>query len=367
MGLFDAVRDWRERRQALKELKEIKRQAEPYEIFEKRRLLDLMEEAAIREQPELAVQTWQQLAILDRDLAITSDRAISTLIGLGMFDIAEEAIASALQRFPNARQSAEHHAILAKYRGDLELAAERWAYVRARFPDSLRGYVDGGDCLKWLGRTDEADALLAAAVARAPEEYLPAAHYAGVAEHKKDWPAALERWAHVREHFGNATGWVQSAACLREMGRDPEAEHLLLKADILFGGNLAILTELAWIAQRSRNWPEALLRWHRVREAFPRAIMGYLGPAATYREMGSPDEADALLESGVKRNDDDPDLLVEYARSAHGRGQWDEAIRRWAMMRDLYPERAEGYDGGAAALRAVGREEDASLILAGKV
>ena len=368
MGLFDVIQDWRERRQTLKELRSIKREAAPYEVFEKKRLLELMEEAAIREQPELAVQTWQQLATLDRDLAITSDRAISTLIGFGLYDMAEEAITAAMQRFPHSCQSAEHHAIVAKYRGDLELAAERWAYVRAHFPETLRGYIDGGDCLKWLGRTDEADALLAKAVARAPEDYLAAAHYAGVAEHKKDWPAALERWAYVREHFGNATGWIQSAACLREMGRDPDAEQLLFKADGLFAGNPAILTELAWIARRRKDWPEALLRWHRVREAFPRAIMGYLGAAGTYQDMGKPDQADAILESGVKRSADepDPDLLVEYARFAHGQGQWEVAIRRWARLRELFPQRPEGYDGGVAALRAVGREEEASHVLASR-
>lgn len=366
MGLFDAVRDWRERRQVMKELRSIKRDEAPYEFFEKGRLLNLMEEAAIREDPAFAARTWQQLATLDRDVAITSGRAINVLIGLGLLDMAEEAITAAMVRFPFSATSAEHYATVAKYRGDLEQAAIRWGHVRERFPDSLRGYVDGGDCLKWLGRTDEADALLAAAVARAPDEYLAAAHYAGVAEHVKDWKTALHRWTLVRERFGNPIGWVQSAACLREMGRDPEAEQLLFKADGLFAGNLAILTELAWIARRRKDWPETLERWHRVREAFPRAIMGYLGAMGTYQDMGKPVEADSILESGVKRNEDDPDIYVEYARFAHGRGDWDEALRRWETMRERFPERAEGYDGAAAALKAVGRDDEASRVLASR-
>ncbi len=364
MGVFDAVRDWRQRREAMRELRSIKRQEAPYEDFEKRRLLELMEQAAIREDPAFAARTWQQLADLDRDVAITSDRAISALIGLGLFDMAETAITAAIARFPFLASSAEHYAILARYRGDLEQAAIRWEQARQRFPDSLKAYVEGGDCLKWLGRTQEADALLAAAVAKAPDEYQPAAYYAGVAEHVKDWETALQRWTYVRERFGNPAGWVQSAACLREMGRDPEAEQILFQADTLFAGNLSVLTELGWIARRRQDWPEALLRWHRVREAFPRAIMGYLGASGTYQDMGNLAEADAILLSGVERNEDDADLYVEYARFAHNRGDWEEALRRWETIRQRFPDRPEGYDAAAAALNAMGRDQEASRVLA---
>jgi tetratricopeptide (TPR) repeat protein len=367
MGLFDSFREWRDRRKAFAELRWIKIGEEPYEHFERQRLIELMQEAAIREDGALAASSWEQLNILNRDVAITSTKVLSVLIGMSLFDLAERAITAGMARFPALPEPAEHYAILAKYQGDLEQAAIRWADVRRRFPHRLSGYTNGGECLMWLGRTDEAEALLATAIAMEPEDYHTAAQYAFIAEHAKNWEKALERWTHACENFGRPIPWIQSAGCLREMGRDPEAEALLQKADRLFGGNLAILTELAWIAGRRQDWQEALLRWQRVRDAFPRAVIGYLGAVRVYQGMGTPAEAEALLAGGMARNEDEADLYVEYARLAHNRADWNEAIQRWTAIRERFPDRAEGYDGTAAALKAAGRDAEAAAVLASRV
>ena len=39
-------------------------------------------------------------------------------------------------------------------------------------------------------------------------------------------------------------------------------------------------------------------------------------------------------------------------------------MRRWDTLRERFPERAEGYDGAAAVLKALGRDDEASRVLA---
>ncbi len=360
MGLLDTFQDWLDRRRAMKEIREIKRDAKPYELLEKSRLLQTMREAGIQENPELAWRAWQQLNVMDRDMAISSETALNVLIGLKLYDLAEEISAAAVQRFPTSPEVAEHYAKAAQFRGDLEAAAQRWEQVRRRFPTRLQPYVHGGSCLKWLDRTDEADQLLAAAVAMEPEDLFCSMEFASVAEHVKNWDKALIRWTYVREHFHKPIGWIQSAACLRELGRDSEAAELLTRARFLFEGEPAILNELGHIALRRRDWSEALRFWEILRDAFPRNSMGYFGAAWTYRDMGEHDKADEIIESGLNRVEADTGLYIEYARLAHNRGKWDEAIRRWNLIQQRFPERAEGYDGASAALASSSRSNEAA-------
>lgn len=362
MNIFGTIRNWRDRRVALKELQGIQREEEPYSAFETQRLLDLLQEAVTREDPAFGIRCWNQLNVLNRDVATTSGRAIDPLIGLGLHDMAEQASRSGMEKFPADAVAAENFANAAQHRGDLEEAVTRWARVRQKFPDRLRGYRQGGECLRWLNRTDEADTLLAEAVSKYPQDYDTAAAYAGAAEHAGKWEEALTRWTRARSAFANAIPWVQSAVCLQRLFRHTEAEELLLKASTLYVGNQSILTNLAGLARHRRDWPEALRRWALVRDLFPRATMGYLGAAWTYEDMGMIVEADAMMTDGIDRNEEDAGLAIEYARAAHARADWEEAIRRWAIVRERFPNRHEGYDGGAAALRGIGRVDEAEQI-----
>ncbi len=357
MGILDALRNWRERRQAMAELKEIRQEEAPYKELEKGRLLGLMVEASVREDPAMAAATWQRLYIVDRDLAITSPRAISILIGMKLQDLAEQAIAEAIERFPMAPGPFENRATLAQNQNNMERAAECWAEVRKRFPDRTAGYSMGGECLMWLGRLDEADALLAVAFNREPDDFEIARKYAYIAEYAKKWEQALEHWNYCREHFAKPYPWIAAAKCLFELDRPFDAEQLLLKAETQFQANLNILSDLAWCAMKRGDTAEALVRWTLVRDAYPREAIGYTGAVQVYLSMGKTDEADEMMRTGIERNDDDAELLVEYGRLAHNRGDWDAAIERWTVLTERFPDRPEGPAALAAALHAAGRDQ----------
>src|SRR5262249_50874939 len=59
-----------------------------------------------------------------------------------------------------------------------------------------------------------------------------------------------------------------------------------------------------------------------------------------------------------------PDLSVQHAWIASGRQDWDEAARRWRLVRKRAPTRIEGYQHGARALWQAGRTEEAEIVAA---
>jgi hypothetical protein len=125
----------------------------------------------------------------------------------------------------------------------------------------------------------------------------------------------------------------------------------------------AALIEAARAAQRRGDRQEALRCWAVLQQRFPDEPMGYAGAATAHRDAGEFDQADALLNRAQARFPDVPWLFVEYAWVAHIRRDWPEAASRWEMVRVRLPDAPVGYAQGAAALRELGRLEEAQALL----
>ncbi len=78
------------------------------------------------------------------------------------------------------------------------------------------------------------------------------------------------------------------------------------------------------------------------------------------------EEAEQALVQGLKRFPRAESLAIRYARMAHDRGDWDEAVLRWAELRENFIFYKDGYEQGAVALRALGREQEAEAVLASR-
>jgi predicted Zn-dependent protease len=72
---------------------------------------------------------------------------------------AEAILLAAMDRFPEEAWPRVEHASLAHTRKDWAAASERWAVVRAGWPDRPDGYVRGAEALAALGRPEEAAQL----------------------------------------------------------------------------------------------------------------------------------------------------------------------------------------------------------------
>jgi Flp pilus assembly protein TadD len=87
----------------------------------------------------------------------------------GRKDEAELLLRKAIGQFPDRRAPLTEHAWLAQVTGDWASAVERWAAVRARYPDNADAYVQAAQALRKLGRDEEAEALAAERARRVPE------------------------------------------------------------------------------------------------------------------------------------------------------------------------------------------------------
>src|SRR5580700_6139242 len=89
----------------------------------------------------------------------------------------------------------------------------------------------GAIALRELRRFDEADALLADAIARLPDRRAPLIEHAWLASARRDWPEAARRWALVRERFPDAgEAYLRGAQAASASWQHAEAEALLAAA-----------------------------------------------------------------------------------------------------------------------------------------
>jgi len=101
-----------------------------------------------------------------------------------------------------------------------------------------------------------------------------------------------------------------------------------------------------------------------VRARFPESHSGYAGAGAALRELGQFEEAEAVLAGGMERLPYSVDIAVTHAGIASMRRDWVEAARRWEAVRLQFPRSPSAYTGGAAALKALGRLDEADNLLA---
>lgn len=158
--------------------------------------------------------------------------------------------------------------------------------------------------------------------------------------------------------------FAEEAAYWARRGRVEEAELML--AAVL---NRYPVTERLWVdyaalAERRRDWNEACRRWDDVRIRFPATLRAYTGLGEAFRRLGKLTEADAMLGAARELASKDQVIAVTHARLAAERKDWAEAVRRWTTIRERFPGNADGYAGGALALRASRRFTEAEELAA---
>ena len=283
----------------------------------------------------------------------------------GQIDQAETLLAAALERFPHEGVLRFEHAVLAAARADWPAAAERWQILRERFPEQPAGYVAGAVALREQGRRADAEALLVEAAARFPGDPSAVLEHARTAHLASDWPAALQRWAALRQsHPEQLPGYVAGAAALHAAGRADEAEALLVEAVTRFPDEREPAIEHAWLANRRHDWDDAARRWAALRRAYPDEVAGYCGAAQALRQLRRFDEAEAVIGEGMQRLPASPEPLVEHAWIAQDTADWVEAASRWQRVRERQPDHVAAYAIAAEALAQAGRLDEAEVLAA---
>jgi tetratricopeptide (TPR) repeat protein len=236
--------------------------------------------------------------------------------------------------------------------------------VRSPLPDAA-SYAVAARGLREAHDLDGAEALLSEGTVNHPDHIGLLVDYASLADHRRDWPTALQRWERLRhESPDDLRGHLGAARALREMQRLTDAEALLAETVDRFPKHPHPLLHYAALAQERGDHSEALLRWARARKDFPNEMIGYVHAAVALRDMGNLDEADSLLSEAVERFLDRPEPLGHYAYLGECRQDWPEALRRWHLNRDRFPDRPQGYVRASALLRRLELLDDAEAVIA---
>jgi len=89
---------------------------------------------------------------------------------------------------------------------------------------------------------------------------------------------------------------------------------------------------------------------------------GYSGAAGALRALKRFDEADSLLVEGQTRMADPHAMYLDYPRAAEQRGDWEEALRRWRLAYERYPDHWLANAGQISALNALGKLDEAEAL-----
>ncbi|HUB10661.1 MAG TPA: tetratricopeptide repeat protein [Acetobacteraceae bacterium] len=309
-----------------------------------------------------ALTCWADLRTAFPDHASGYVGASVTLRDTQRFDEAEAVLQAAREHGVEDDGVARERGWVAHARRDWPEAEHRWEALRERFPDEITGYVMGAVAQREQGRLEEAEAVLADAVERFPDNAWPASEHAWTANRRKDWVEAIARWRQVRERFPNHCAWG-GAAALRENGDLDAAETLLQELVARHPNDFGALMEFAVVAEQDRDWAAAEQRWAALGSRFPHDATAYGRRAAALCKLGRHAEADALLENGITRLPGNVYLLQSYAQIATDLQAWPEAARRWAPVRASSSPYA-GYAPAVYALRSAGRLDEADALLA---
>jgi tetratricopeptide (TPR) repeat protein len=354
-NLVSAWRDWQERRQVLRDMRRLQGDQRERERFMTR---DLLEEALAtielndrRKGAAIWTSTRDRFPVAVRK----SPLALQVLLKLNRYDEAEELMQAGAKRSPREIFFIRGLATVALTRGDLDLAIERYAVMRKRFPGAWEGYVQGAQALAMKDRLEEADVLTAQATERFPAEIGGFLEYARLADSRGDLEESVRRWQLIEDTFNDRPfGMLGRSQALIKLGRYEEADEILAAARFRFPTESCFLTTLAQCAQARGDIPEAVKRWKRRIERVPMETFGYGDAARSLIEMGEHAEAEEILRAAVERfpNDDGP--LLSLAKFLHDRGDHAREAEVWAALRALTPDNEEGYARGAYAYHLAG-------------
>lgn len=332
--MFERIRDWMDRRAALRGVGKYQTSDNPGIRFIVEENMKAAE--GIRKNGDLkgALQRWQDSRTLYPDFVLESRSGFFLLLRLRKFDIAESLMQEGCERLPGNPFFFEGAAIVASRRDDDAQALERYALLREKFPESDIGYIRAAAILTRLCRLDEADQVLASIAYHTQETALAQAKLRMA---RKDWAAALASWDKVPISHPSRT--IGIAQCHREMGQLDDAEQVLVAAlkEPRRKNSLECYTELAVLAEARGDWSEAARQWSDIRLRAPLVIEGYCRGALALSKCGRELDAEVVLREATERFPSTPEAWMEYARVAERRGDVSEAAVRWAQVHTKFP------------------------------
>jgi tetratricopeptide (TPR) repeat protein len=209
-----------------------------------------------------------------------------------------------------------------------------------------------------------ADRILARALRKFKRDRELAIAHAHNAIRLQDWRAAERRWTKIhREDPGDPQGYIWWALALREQRRHEEAERILGEALDQFPGEMQVSLDHAWCAAERQDYAEAKRRFQIVHERFADEPSAMVGLGAALCHLQSFDEADAILGRASERWPERLDAAFYHAKVAQERRDWDEALRRFRVAQQRFPDCPHCALGTVTGLRNLSLLDEAEAEL----
>lgn len=362
-SLVEAWRDWRERREVLRDVRRQRSAVAEWAFF---RFRDAMVDALAaidRGDTVHAAHVWHQASEQYPNQALGSPLAIDVLLGLRRFEAAEALMNEGLLKKPGESRFAIGLAETARAKGDFETAVQRWSAVRSRFPGLMQGYALGVEALRDLGRLSEAEALVQETMRRFPEEILGFMEHARLADLKQDWDQARQRWDVVRARFGHLSGYTGAAHALINLGLHDDAEALFTAARVRFPTEPASSAGLARCAEAKNEIVQAITLWKRLAQHFPMHIFSVLEAANALERLNSAQDAENVLRGAIERFPSDMRPSMALGELLLRRGEFCAASKVFAKARDAFPDTQAFYLRGIEALNRADQAAHAQSLL----
>jgi tetratricopeptide (TPR) repeat protein len=274
------------------------------------------------------------------------------------------------RRFPDKSWPHVHSAILAELSQNFDMAERRWEFVCKRFPSESAGWREWAVSRMHAGRLEAAETVLAEALRRFPDDpgicglwpliaarsgrneeieerwRLAAERFPddpkiaqGHAEapvaipHGKRWDCARTRYQEVNRRFPEfAMGYLRHVQLLVRMGEIDPAEELATAARNLSRDpdeHADMTLELARILDRKGNVEGAETLLETLLKEVPNSIAAYVTLSNLLSRQSRYDEAEAVCKRAIARFKFRAPPLIEYAKIATSRGDFEEALKRW--------------------------------------
>lgn len=305
----------------------------------------------VRNHPSSIVSYAVRAAFANAKTDLGYGNEVRRLLKAGELDMAEKICQEGMTVVPRSIRPFALYAEVSMRKGDFMEATRRWKVVVERFPNKVEGYAREVRAYIRLNDLDHAEKLCLAGMKRMSSEPWPYSEYAEISMLRRDWPEAASRWAKLRERFPqNVQGYIRAAHAFIETESYADAESLCKDALERFPDDIWSYQVLAEISMRQKDYNEALNRWQKVRDKFPNKAIGYVRASVAYSALKEYKEAEDLCRKCMEIAPNDTAPFSEFAEISMRKGDFKEALSRWKVVRDKFPDSHVSYVGGGRAL-----------------
>lgn len=173
---------------------------------------------------------------------------------------------------------------------------------------------------------------------------------AEISMRENNFEEALNRWEVVRKKFPHhESGYARAALACMELRDFTQAELFCKLGMEKVPCSADPFRYYAEVSMRQRNFKEALDRYAVVREKFPRAGSGYVRSAVACMALKDFIQAENFCKQAIEKSLDSEPLFRTYAEISMKQRHFKEALNRYSLVREKFPECASGYEGSVFA------------------